>query len=89
MYDVAKIGKQGNHYVIVCESDSFEDLFIGVLKAASKAKSKMVPQIQFSQAIVGLEIKKPVLAFEKVRGIHSDFYLSFLKEIIPPPPRVF
>ena len=88
MYDVAKIEKQGTNFVISCESDSLEDLFISLLKSVGKSKSKMIPQIQFSQPIDELEIKMSTVMPEKTGWTPTNFYSSFLSEIIPPPPRV-
>lgn len=89
MYDVATFEERGNNYVISCESDSLEDLFISLLKSVGKSKSKMIPQIQFSQPIAELEIKAPISTHEKTGSAVANLYSSFLTEIIPPPPRVF
>lgn len=88
MYDVAKIARQGADYVITCENDSIEDLFVNWLKSAGKSKSKTIPQIQLSQSIGEIEIKAPINSVDKVRPVLNNFYSSFRAEIIPPPPRV-
>lgn len=87
MYDVAKIEREGTKYLIYCENDSFEDLFINWLKSASKSKSKMLPQIQFVEPIAEFDCALPRGAVTPKR-ISTNLYLSFLREIIPPPPRV-
>jgi hypothetical protein len=88
MYDVAKMERQGSNYMISCENDSLEDLFLSLWKAAGKSKSKMIPQIQISQPITEFKIKSPINSSEKIGSPAAIFYPSFLAEIIPPPPRV-
>lgn len=88
MYDVAKVERQGANYLVTCENDSLEDLFVNWMKSESKSKSKAIPQIQLSQPIEEIEIKIPTNTLDKLEPLLSNFYSSFLAEIIPPPPRV-
>lgn len=88
MYDVAKVEKKAANYVITCENDSMEDLFVNWLKSVSKSKAKLIPQIQFSQPTEKLEFHAFIKTSEKNGQAPCNFYSSFLAEIVPPPPRV-
>ena len=88
MFDVAKVEQQGKNYLVTCENDALEDLFVNWMKSAGKTKSKVIPQIQLSQPIEEIEIKVSSSSSGKIGPALNDFYSFFLEEIIPPPPRV-
>src|SRR5579871_5960796 len=86
MYDVAKVETTPTGYLIHCENDVLEDLFLNWMKSETKSKSNGMAQVQFCSPVI-----KCCFTFElaSTKFFHYDdaIYSSIIPESVTPPPR--
>ena len=93
MYDVSKITRIGEGYVLLCENDSFEDMMISFFKfgkgTASQNIKKGNPQPQFFCSIYKLPLRSGIGHKKEIHNPSYSLYHSIRPEISSPPPRLF
>ena len=89
MFDVGKIEQKENFYLVYCENDSFEDLFIDFLKATSgKTKSRMIAQVQFFAPLSEFNCVNFSWLSGSPNDLVTELYHSVPRELHTPPPRI-
>ena len=88
MYDVARIEKNGNAYLVYCKNDSLEDLLLNYFKTAgAKTKSKFILHGLFFEERTLLVCKEPHSILIRPFGYNHSFYRSIPEELTTPPPK--
>lgn len=89
MYDVARVVKKGDAYLVYCENDFLEDVLIGFLKTSGgKTKAKGFLHLQFTEPIPDFEFRAFTPYPGRVSDFKSEVYHSSLIEKTTPPPRL-
>ncbi len=93
MYDVSKITRTEEGYVVLCENDSFEDMMISFFKfgkgTTNQSIKKGSPQPQFFCSIYTLPFRSGPAHEKKIHHAPYSFYHSIRPEISSPPPKLF
>ncbi len=91
MFDVTKIDKTKEGYLIYCENDGLEEILISFLKSIKKEMegnlSVLTAQPQFFQAIVGYSFSSNSLNLERANSNYNQTYQSIDSSIASPPPK--
>ena len=93
MYDVSKIIRTEDGYLVLCENDSFEDMMISFFKSGKETASQRIikgsPQPQFYCSIYTFPLRSGIAHEKKIHHSSYSFYHSIRPEISSPPPELF